>query len=200
MNTKNYKILLLMVLFIFFTLPDVVAQKDNKIGIGYNLSFTEGYSPNLVGLKLYYERAITPRVSLKGNIDLIMPDKLVQLPIDVSAIYNFQIKQLSYKFFIGFGIGYYWLKDNSNRPYSYDDNARANYVNFEEKVWGISYIAGIDNIWNNFNLEIKYILLSVEQFERYSSDDHPLAPSTSRWQKIELNTLRLSLSSYCFNF
>jgi len=136
MFAKKFTLLILTLLFSSFSLVEIVAQKDNKIGIGYNLSFTEGY---------------------------------------------------------------YWLKDNSNRSYSYDENARPNYVNFKEEVWGISYIAGIDNIWNYFNLEIKYILLSVEQFERYSSDDHLLAPSTSRWQKINLNTLRLSLSYY-FNF
>ena len=200
MFTKKLTLLILIFLFSSPSLVEIEAQNFNRIGIGLNIGNTWGFNENnegqmSIGLKLYYEGKVSADFSVKVNTELLLPMELFLFPIETSVLYSKSIYEDT-QYFIGIGTGYYWLENNTNRLYYYEKDAQVIYQAFEEGVIGVNGIAGINIM--NISIELKYILLSVNQNETLYYHE-PSYFTENRIKKINLNTLKINISYY-FDF
>jgi len=166
MTTK--KIILLLTLFLFgFFIQNKSFAQNNSTGIGYNMSFAKVdnlYFTNLIGLKLFWEGKLSPKFSLRTNIDLIMPLDLGEFPVEGSMVYN-----IASHYFLGAGIGYHWIENlHAHSP----KNFSGSFINYNT-------FAGLKFYNNHVLLEIKYVYLPI---------------SLSNEKMYHLHTLRFSCS------
>ncbi|MCP5063182.1 MAG: hypothetical protein GY936_12060 [Ignavibacteriae bacterium] len=163
MFTKKITLLILMFWLSSFSLVEIVAQKDNKIGVGINFGNTWGYkrsdkSNYSRGLKLYYERKISYSVGFRGNIDLLLSD-FYNLSLDGTVMYNI-LNGMDYRLNLGVGIGYYLYNNHhgniAGHGYFISEDEFLSTQIIDAGVVGFNAIVSVD--FQDIPFEIKFIL------------------------------------------